>query len=72
MKTITYEAAEEQAETVPAFLMMVMEYAKEQGVFTLLERLVQVKMKEVVYSRLQKAQTVIASLVMGCKLATGH
>ena len=67
MRTITYEAAEEQMETVSAFLMMVLEYAKEQGVFTLLERLVQVQMKEVVYTRVQKAQTVIASLVMGCK-----
>jgi hypothetical protein len=67
MKTITYEAAEEQEETVSAFLMMVLEYAKEIGMFTMLERLVKVAMKEVVYSRLQKAQTVIASLVMGCK-----
>jgi hypothetical protein len=66
MKTITYEAADEQ-ETVSAFLMMVMEYAKETELFTLLERLVKVKMKEVVYSRLQKAQTILASLVMGCK-----
>jgi hypothetical protein len=66
MKTITYEAADEQ-ETVSAFLMMVMEYAKESEVFTLMERLVKVKMKEVIYTRLQKAQTVLASLVMGCK-----
>jgi hypothetical protein len=67
MKTITYEAAEEQIETVSAFLMMVLEYGKEIGLFTVLERLVKVSMKEVVYSRLQKAQTVLASLVMGCK-----
>ncbi len=32
MKTITYDAADEQ-ETVSAFLMMVMEYAKETGLF---------------------------------------
>jgi hypothetical protein len=67
MKTITYEAAEEQTETVSAFLMMVLECGKEMGLFTLLERLVKVAMKEVVYSRLQKAQTVMTSLVMGCK-----
>jgi hypothetical protein len=67
MRTITYEAAEEQEETVSAFWMMVLEYGKEIGRLTLLERLVQVAMKEVVYSRLQKAQTVMASLVMGCK-----
>ena len=67
MQTITYEAAEAQVETVSAFLMMVLEYGKEIGLFTRLERLVKVSMKEVVYSRLQKAQTVMASLVMGCK-----
>jgi hypothetical protein len=67
VRTITYEAADEQAETVSAFLMLVLEYGSEIGLFTLLERLVKVKLKEVVYSRLQKAQTVIASLVMGCK-----
>lgn len=67
MKTITYEAGAEQDETVSAFLMMVLEYGSEIGLFTLLERLVKVKLKEVVYSRLQKAQTILASLVMGCK-----
>ena len=67
MKTITYEAAQEQVETVSAFLMLVLEYGKEIGLFTLLERLVKVSMKEVIYSRLQKAQTIMASLVMGCK-----
>lgn len=67
MKTITYEAAQKQEETVSAFLMMVMEYGKESGIFMMMEQLVKVKMKEVVYSRLQKAQTIIASLVLGCK-----
>lgn len=67
MRTITYEAAPEQAETVSAFLMLVLEYTNEIDVFGLLERQVKVNMKEVVYSRLQKAQTVLASLVMGCK-----
>jgi hypothetical protein len=67
MRTITYEAAERQDETVSAFLMMFLEYATESGVFRLLERLVKVEMKEVVYSVLNKAQTVMASLVMGCE-----
>jgi hypothetical protein len=67
MRTITDEAAEAQPETVSAFWMLVLEYAKEQGVFSLMERLVHVKMKAGVYSRLQKAQTVLTSLVMGCK-----
>ena len=67
MRTITYEATAEQGEIGSAFWMMVLEYGREIGLFTLLERLVQVKMKEVIYSRLQKAQTVLAALVMGCK-----
>jgi len=66
MNTITYEAAEAQADSVSAFLMLVLDYGNECGLFRLLEQTVQVKMKEVVYSRLQKAQTLIASLVMGC------
>jgi hypothetical protein len=66
MKTITYEAAAEQ-ETVSAFLMMVLEFGDEQGVFDLLEAWLDVKKTEVIYTRLQKVQTVMASLVMGCK-----
>ncbi|HEX3049158.1 MAG TPA: hypothetical protein VHP83_00775, partial [Aggregatilineaceae bacterium] len=64
--TITYEAEEKQTETVSAFLMLVLEFASEIGLFGLLERVVKVKMKQVRYSLLNKAQTVIASLVMGC------
>jgi hypothetical protein len=67
MSTISYEAAEVQDETVSAFLMMVLEYGQEVGLFQLLEKLVSVRMKEVIYTRLQKAQTLLASLVMGCK-----
>ena len=67
MKTITYESQEEQDKTVSAFLMMFLEYGQEIGLFRLLDRLVKVQMKAVVYSVLNKAQTVIASLVMGCK-----
>jgi hypothetical protein len=67
MRNITYEAAQEQEESVSAFLMLVMEYAQELGVFLLLGRLLKVQMKQVKYSLLNKAQTMIASLVMGCK-----
>lgn len=66
MKTITYQAAEREEETVSAFLMMVFEYGHEIKLFGLLGRKVKVKMKEVRYSLVHKAQTVIASLVMGC------
>ena len=66
MKTITYEAAEEQTETVSVWLMAVLEYIKDTPLFRWLEQ-VQVDMKTVRYSPLNKAQTMIASVVMGCK-----
>ena len=66
MNKIAFEAGEPQEETVSAFLMLVLEYATEIGLFSLLERLLHVTMKTVVYSPLYKAQTVIASLVLGC------
>jgi hypothetical protein len=44
----------------------VLEYAQEIGLFWLLERMVGVQMKHLVYSVTHKAQTVIASVVMGC------
>jgi hypothetical protein len=66
MSKIAFEAGEPQEETVSAFLMLVLEYATEIGLFSLLERLLQVTMKTVRYTPLYKAQTVIASLVLGC------
>jgi Transposase DDE domain len=66
MNTITYEAAEKQAETVSVLLMAVLEYVKDTPLFGWLGQ-VKVKMKAVRYSPLNKAQTMIASLVMGCK-----
>lgn len=67
MRTITYESQEEQDKTVSAFLMMFLEYAQDIGLFSLLGSLVKVRMKGVLYSVLNKAQTVMASLVMGCQ-----
>ena len=66
MKTITYQAADRVEETVSAFLMMVLEYGHETGLYGLLASKLKVAMKEVKYSRVNKAQTVIAWLVMGC------
>ncbi|MBN1877260.1 MAG: transposase [Anaerolineae bacterium] len=66
MNTITYEAAEKQEETMSVLLMAVLEYMKETPLFGWLGQ-VKVKMKAVRYSPLHKAQTMIASLVMGCK-----
>jgi hypothetical protein len=66
MKTITYQAAEREDETVSAFLMMVFEYGYEIGLYGLLGSRLKIAMKEVKYSVVNKAQTVIASLVMGC------
>jgi hypothetical protein len=65
MLKITYEMADEQEATVSALLMAFLEYAQEQRVWEVLEG-VQVRMKEVVYSTLNKMQTMVASLVMGC------
>jgi hypothetical protein len=66
MNTITYEAAEKQEETVSVLLMTVLEYAQDTPLFGWLEQ-VKVHMKTVRYSPLNKAQTMIASVVMGCK-----
>ena len=66
MKTITYQAAEREEETVSPFLMMVFEYGREIGLYGLLASRLKIAMKEVKYSLVNKAQTVIASLVMGC------
>lgn len=67
MSTITYEAENaQQAETVSPFLMLFLEYARQSGAFRVLAEVVKVKMKSVVYGPLQKAQTIMASLVMGC------
>ena len=69
MHTIAFEDGGEQEETVSAFLMLVLEYGMEIGLLGLcglLDRLVHVAMKTVRYSPLDKAQTVIASLVLGC------
>jgi hypothetical protein len=66
MSKIAFEAGEPQEETGSAFLMLVLEYATEIGLFSLLERLLHVTMKTVRYTPLFKAQTVIASLVLGC------
>ena|SRR5688572_5390368 len=66
MKTITYQAAEREDETVSAFLMLVLEHGHKSGLYGLLASRLKVAMKEVKYSLVSKAQTVMASLVMGC------
>jgi len=66
MQTITYEAAEKQEETVSVLLMTVLEYAQDSPLYRFLDRIT-VEMKSVIFSPLNKAQTMIASLVMGCK-----
>ena len=66
MQTITYQAAEREDETVSAFLMLVLEYGQASGLYGMLASRLKVAMKEVKYSLVNKAQTVMASLVMGC------
>jgi hypothetical protein len=69
MSKIAFEDGGAQEETVSAFLMLVLEYGMEiglLGIHGLLDRLLRVAMKTVRYSPLDKAQTIIASLVLGC------
>ena len=69
MRIVTFEDGGEQEETVSAFLMLVLEHGWEIGVlglYGLLDTLVQVAMKTVRHSPLDKAHTIIASLVLGC------
>ncbi len=69
MYTIAFEDGGEQEQTVSAFLMLVLEYGQEiglLGIWGLLDRVLHVAMKRVRYSPLYKAQTIIASLIMGC------
>lgn len=69
MSKIAFEDGGEQEATVSAFLMVVLEYGMEIGLLGLhglLDRLLHVAMKTVRYSPLDKAQTIIASLVLGC------
>ena len=66
MTTITYQAGEQEEESVSAFLMMVLEYGREIGLYGMLGSRLKIAMKEVKYSLVNKAQTIIASLVMGC------
>ena len=66
MDTIAFEDGGQQEETVSAFLMLVLDYAPGIGLFRLLDEMVRVRMKNVVYSVTHKARTVIASVVMGC------
>lgn len=67
MDTITHEADERQPDqTASTFLLLVLEYAAAIGLFALLESKVPMPMQRVIYSTLQKAQTVVASVAMGC------
>ncbi len=70
MKRIRYERQAGQAKTVSAFLMLFLEDAQDIGLFVLLASTVNIKRKAVVDRVLNKAQTVIARLVMGCQHRT--
>ena len=69
MRIVAFEDGGEQEATVSPFLMLVLEHGMEigvVGVYGLIDRLLQVAMKTVRHSPLDKAQTIIASLVLGC------
>ena len=63
MSSIIYEVDEKQEETVSVFLMMMLEYVATSDLWQMLNQSVHIKMKEVTYGRLNKAQTVIAESV---------
>ena len=53
--------------TTSAFLVAVLQWAQEQGVWQPFARLVDVAMKTVIYSPTHKLQTLIASIILGCQ-----
>jgi Transposase DDE domain group 1 len=59
-------AAEVNESTGSAFLVAFQQHAQREGFFRPIAEHLDVKLKEVRFSRLQKAQTLIASILLGC------
>jgi hypothetical protein len=59
-------AAEVNESTSSAFLIAFQQHAESAGFFKPLAEHLEVPLKEVRYSRLQKAQTLVASILLGC------
>lgn len=65
-ETITYSTDDFNDTTGSAFLLAVLDFAERLGFFGPFSQL-SVKMKEVRYTQLQKVQTLLASILVGCK-----
>lgn len=63
---IEYTLADFSDYTDSAFLVAALQWAAEHGVWEAFRRLLSINMKTVVYSPLQKIQTLMASLIVGC------
>lgn len=57
----------DQSVTTSPLLIATLDWAKRSGVWQPMRRLLDVKMKTLTYSPLQKLQTVIASIIVGCQ-----
>ncbi len=66
MTSLARVAAEVNESTGSAFLVAFQQHAESVGYFRPLAEHLEVKLKEVCYTRLQKAQTLIASILLGC------
>jgi hypothetical protein len=64
---IEFALDDDATPTTSAFLVAVLQWAHEQGVWQPFARLVDIDMKTVVYSPLHKVQTLIASIIFGCQ-----
>lgn len=67
ISTIEYALDDASDYTDSAFLVTALQWANEHGVWTAFNRLLAVDMKTVVYSPLQKVQTLLASIFVGCQ-----
>ena len=67
ISAIDYALTDFTDTTSSAFLVAALRWAQEQGVWQPFRRLLALDMKTVTYSPLQKVQTLIASIMIGCR-----
>ena len=67
IQTIDYALSDFSDYTPSAFLVWALHWADQQGFWQPFNRLLDVAMKKVVYTPVQKVQTLIASIMIGCQ-----
>src|SRR5215210_3756213 len=67
IQTIEYALSDFSDYTPSAFLVSALHWAEHQGFWQPFNRLLDVAMKTVVYTPVQKVQTLIASIMIGCR-----